>query len=72
MIAVPVNARPHEVAVLRIYLMETREAPEIARLLNYKSATAVYRILRRHRDFLAEQRKLLSLGSHTTVHILHA
>lgn len=55
----PEQARPHEVAILRVYLLESSDPKEIATILHYRSPQPVYRVIKRHRDFLAAQRTAL-------------
>lgn len=63
----PDNARPHEVAILRIYLSETFDPQEIASILHYKTPHPVYKVIRNHRDFLSRQRVALYSG---TIHVV--
>jgi hypothetical protein len=61
----PQDARPHEVAILRVYLQETFDPREIASILHYEAPQPVYRVIRKYRDFLSEQRAVLFSGSLT-------
>lgn len=62
---IPSTARPHEVAILRVYLQDTYEPVQIATILHYQSPQPVYRVIRKFRDFLAQERAQRYTGTIT-------
>lgn len=58
MIPFPQSAKPHEVAILYVYLKETHNPMEIMRFLHYASHTPIYETLKKYRDFLGQHRKV--------------
>lgn len=52
MMNLPEQAKPHEVAIIRIYLSEERNPQRIAQILHYRSRKPVLRVLHTYRPFL--------------------
>ena len=60
---IPEEARPNEVAIMRVYLLETYDPKKIAKILHYKHPAPVYRVIRKYRNELSQMRMRYVTGS---------